>query len=169
MSRLHILQRIGPNLYEAAIHAAVPDGTNSAGVAWSAAIVAAGLNRTSLSAALISEKEAAQIAAGTVIEDRFQWGEDVNLEHVVAAEIAKGGAVQIAKGAIVSRTMERKVGNDDPVTWVEEDFNRGVDANLDSLVSAGVAKAYSDKLDERIAAFIEKTLTSLDRFGETVA
>lgn len=172
MSRMHILQRIGPNLYEAAIHAPVPDGTNSAGVSWSDAIVAAGLNRTSLTAGkggTITDEKAAQIAAGTVIEGRIQWGDDVNLEHVVAADIAKSGNVQIAKGAIISRTMERKVGKDDTVAWVEEDFQRGVDANLDSLVAAGVADANSKRLDGYIAKLIEETLERLDRFGETVA
>jgi hypothetical protein len=80
--RMHILQATGPNLYSVVVHAPTPAGNNSAGVAWSTAIQNAGLAGTSMEtgngAGQISTNEANQVAAGTVIEAQFAWGDDPN-------------------------------------------------------------------------------------------
>ena len=80
MARLHILQQTGTNLYDVVVHAPTPAGNNQAGVAWSTAIVNAGLARTSMTQGngpgQIATAEANQVTAGSVIEARFQWGDD---------------------------------------------------------------------------------------------
>lgn len=90
MSRMHILEQVQPNVYNVIVHAPTPAGNNSAGFAWSVVVAAAQtrLNRdgvvvgptsamvTGTAPGQIDSAEAAQIAAGTVIEARFQWGDD---------------------------------------------------------------------------------------------
>lgn len=168
MSRLHILHRIGPDLYDAVIHAPVPKGTNSAGVEWSAAIVAAGLNRTSLPAGLISEDEAKQIAAGTVIEGRVQHGDDTGLENAVAMKIILDEAIPTDAKAAVATVVGRKIVDGEEVDAVEDRYARGADTNLDSLVEAAHEKAKSDYIDREIDDLIKETMARLDRYGETV-
>ena len=78
--RLHVLEAAGPNVYSVAVHSPVSGGNNSAGVAWSTALVNAGLAVTQMAvgtgAGQISSAEAAQVAAGTVLETSFQWQDD---------------------------------------------------------------------------------------------
>jgi hypothetical protein len=80
MARLHILQQSGINVYGVVVHAPTPVGNNSAGVPWSVAIQNAGFANTSLPVGngpgQITQAEANQVEAGTLIEARFQWGND---------------------------------------------------------------------------------------------
>ena len=80
MARLHNMEQVGNNLYNVVVHATVPNGNNSAGIAWSTAIVNAGLAVTSMTVGngpgQITQNEANQIASGSVIEAPFQWGDD---------------------------------------------------------------------------------------------
>lgn len=77
MSRLHILQQTGNNVYNVVVHATTPAGNNSAGVLISDAIKNAGLAVTSMTVGngpgQIATAEANQVSAGTVIEAPFQW------------------------------------------------------------------------------------------------
>ena len=78
--RLHILQEIAPNLYDVVVHTPTPAGNNQAGIAWSVALVNSGLAVTSLPVGngpgQIASNEANQVTSGSVIETRFQWGDD---------------------------------------------------------------------------------------------
>lgn len=90
MARMHILQQVSPNLYDVVVHVPTPAGNNAAGFAWSAVVAAAQSSRdkdgvviapassmiTGTGPGQIDAAEAAQIAAGTVIETRFQWGDE---------------------------------------------------------------------------------------------
>lgn len=80
MARMHILEQSQPNLYNVIVHAPTPAGNNQAGIAWSTAIVNAGLARTALTTGngpgQITAAEANQVTNGTVIEATFQWGDD---------------------------------------------------------------------------------------------
>lgn len=82
MARLHILQSSGNNLYNVVVHAPTPAGSNAAGVLWSDAIKNSGLAVTSMTVGngpgQISSAESNQVAAGTVIEAPFPWGDDPN-------------------------------------------------------------------------------------------
>jgi hypothetical protein len=77
MARIHVLQRTGLNTYDCVVHSPTPAGNNSAGVAWATALVNSGLNVTRLETGTgpgqITSAEAAQVAAGTVIETSFTW------------------------------------------------------------------------------------------------
>lgn len=90
MARMHILEQSQPNVFNVIVHAPTPAGNNGAGLAWSAVVAAAQtrLNRdgvvvgptsamlTGTGPGQITAAEAAEIAAGTVIEATFQWGDD---------------------------------------------------------------------------------------------
>jgi hypothetical protein len=80
MSRLHILQQVQPNTYQVVVHAQTPAGNNSVGLAWSAVLVAAGLARTRLpigtGPGMITQVEADQVVAGTLIEAALTWGDN---------------------------------------------------------------------------------------------
>lgn len=184
MSRLHILQRTGPNLYDAVIHAPVPSGTNSAGVEWSQAIIDAGLNRTSLKmgkGGQITDEEAALIAAGKVIETQMHWGVDTGLDDgFVEEHIAKNGADGIAAGALGEEKVETKIRNlkgeevfdDAGVAVVVETtrrvYRRGVDSQLDAVVDDGRAKAVDVQLNRLIADHLAEVMDRLDQPMMTV-
>ncbi len=93
MSKIHILQGAGPGQYQAVVHAAVPAGTNAAGVVWSDAIKNSGMGTTVLvvgnGPGQISQSEANQIAAGTVIEAQFQWQEGTDIDVVASQSVAE--------------------------------------------------------------------------------
>ena len=76
MSRLHVLEGAG-GVYRIVVHNATPAGNNSAGVAWSAALINSGNNTTTMVTGTgpgqITSAEAGQIAAGTVIEGVFTF------------------------------------------------------------------------------------------------
>lgn len=80
MARLHIREQTGVNTYNVVVHSPTPVGNNSAGVAWSAAIVASSAPVTQMSigngSGQITNAEANQVAAGTVLETAFQWQDD---------------------------------------------------------------------------------------------
>lgn len=67
-------------LYTVVVHVVTPVGNNSAGVAWSTAVVNAGLNKTIMATGTgpgqISATDAASIATGTLLEGSFQWRDD---------------------------------------------------------------------------------------------
>lgn len=80
MSRMHILQQAGINVYNVVVHAPTPAGNNSAGVSWATAIQNAGMGVTQLRVGNgpgeITQNEANQVSGGTLIEAMFQWGDD---------------------------------------------------------------------------------------------
>ena len=80
MSNIHVLAGAGRNRYTVLVHVATPAGNNSAGVAWSTAVINAKRNTTVLAtgtaAGQITSAEAAQVAAGTVLEGSFEWDDD---------------------------------------------------------------------------------------------
>ena len=80
MSNIHVLAGAGLNRYTVVVHVATPAGNNAAGVPWSTAIVNAKRNTTVLltgnGVGQITAAEAAQVAAGTVLEGSFDWGDD---------------------------------------------------------------------------------------------
>lgn len=80
MSRIHVLQMSGNNVYSCICHATTPGGNNSAGVLWADALKNAGLAQTAMPAGTgagqITPAEQAQVEAGAVIEAAFQWGDD---------------------------------------------------------------------------------------------
>lgn len=84
MSTIHLLTSNG-NVYNVVIHIATPVGNNSAGFSWSECIKNSHRNNTSLSVGVgpgqITQTEADQIAAGTLIEASMQWGDDLSLNN----------------------------------------------------------------------------------------
>lgn len=80
MAKIHVLGRAGLNVYTVVIHATTPAGNNSAGISWATAIANSGHNTTILpvgnGAGQISQNEANQVAAGSIIEAILQWGDD---------------------------------------------------------------------------------------------
>lgn len=82
MAKIHVLHGAGGNAFMVTVHIATPAGNNSAGVLWSDAIKNAGLNNTIMTVGTgpgqISQSEADAIAAGTVIEGVFPWGDNPN-------------------------------------------------------------------------------------------
>ena len=80
MSNIHVLAGSGRNRYMVVVHVATPAGNNSADVAWSTAVINAKRNTTVLetgtAAGQITSAEAAQVAAGTVLEGSFEWDDD---------------------------------------------------------------------------------------------
>jgi hypothetical protein len=81
MAKFHVLTASGgPDTYLVVVHAPAPVGNNAAGVAWSDAIKNSGRGMTMMTVGTgpgqISNTEANQIAAGTVIEDSFAWQDD---------------------------------------------------------------------------------------------
>lgn len=80
MSRLHIMQQVGKDLYNVIVHAPTPAGSNSAGILWSDALKNSGLAVTSMPIGTgpgqITTAESTQVAAGTVIEASFRWGDN---------------------------------------------------------------------------------------------
>jgi len=80
MGSIHILTGGTNGVYTVAVHTTTPAGNNSVGVPWATAIVNSGRNKTILptgtGAGQITSAEAAQIAAGQVIETVMQWGDD---------------------------------------------------------------------------------------------
>lgn len=77
MARMHILQSSGLNVYSVVVHATTPGGNNSAGVAWTTALQNSGLAVTQMvvgnGPGQITQAEANQIAAGTLVEASFAW------------------------------------------------------------------------------------------------
>lgn len=109
MSRLHILQQAGNNVYNVIVHAPIPAGNNSAGVPYATAIQNAGLANTTMTIGTgpgqVQQAEADQIASGTVLETSFHWEDnpawdnparnaDLNLraQQAVDAALANYGA-----------------------------------------------------------------------------
>lgn len=86
MANIHVLTGSQKNVYTVVVHLTVPVGNNSAGVAWSTAIVNAGLNKTQLATGTgpgqIVTADASAIAAGTLFEGSFQWGDNPALTAV---------------------------------------------------------------------------------------
>lgn len=80
MARLHIREQAGNNLYNVIVHSPTPAGNNSAGAAWSSVIQAALAPTTQMTVGngfgQITNTEANAVAAGTVIETAFIWGDD---------------------------------------------------------------------------------------------
>jgi hypothetical protein len=94
------MQANGLNQYEVVVHSPTPAGNNSAGVAWSAVLVNGGNNASSLpigaGGGRISQNEANQIAAGTVFETKFSWGDDpawTNPQRIADLELRAQQAV----------------------------------------------------------------------------
>lgn len=83
MSRIHLLSG-NKGLYNFVVHQATPIGNNSAGVAWSAALIASGMAHTTIPTVgngpgQIAQSEKDAIEAGTIIEARGQYGDDGSL------------------------------------------------------------------------------------------
>lgn len=81
MSKIHVLQGAGPNLYQVVIHAPAPVGNNDAGVSWATAISNSGHNTSVMPVGngpgQISQAELNQIQSGSVIEGTFVWQNDL--------------------------------------------------------------------------------------------
>jgi hypothetical protein len=80
MARMHLLQSVGYNVYDVVVHAPTPNSNNAAGVPWATAIANSGRAISSLPVGngpgQITQSELNQVQAGTLIEARFQWGDD---------------------------------------------------------------------------------------------
>lgn len=87
MPRMHIMEQVNPgqNLYSVIVHAPAPAGNNSANVPWATAIVNAGLAVSQMTvgngAGQITQSEQNQVAAGSVIEAAFLWGDDPSWDN----------------------------------------------------------------------------------------
>jgi hypothetical protein len=83
MAKIHVLQRVGYNLYQCVVHATTPAGNNAAGVAWATAIANSGRNQTSMvtgnGPGQIATAEANSVANGTVVEAQFIYQDDPSL------------------------------------------------------------------------------------------
>ena len=75
MSRLHVLELIGPNLYRVILHEATPVANNSAGLSWATVLIGSGSAKTKMTEGTgpgqIATAEKAQVEAGTVVEGEF--------------------------------------------------------------------------------------------------
>lgn len=75
--RMHIMEQGALNQYRVIVHAPTPAGNNSAGFLWALVLINAGLAVTSMkigaSAGQITQAEADQVAAGTMIETQLVW------------------------------------------------------------------------------------------------
>lgn len=80
MAKIHILAGNTANLYTAVVHATVPAGNNAAGTPWADAIKNSGNATTIMTVGTgpgqITQAEANQILAGTVIEAVFVFQDD---------------------------------------------------------------------------------------------
>jgi hypothetical protein len=110
MSRIHVLQRTGLNTYDCVVHSPTPAGNNSAGFAWSAVLANAGLNVTRMATGTgvgqITSAEAAQVAAGTVIETQFTWEDNPTWNNTQRLADLSTRADQAVAGAL-SQYAER--------------------------------------------------------------
>jgi len=113
MARLHIREQTGPNIYNVIVHSPTPAGNNSAGVAWVAANLASNVSVTQMSigngVGQITNAEANQVAAGTVMETAFQWGDDpawTNAERLADLEIRAAQAVNDAVMTMQARLKQ---------------------------------------------------------------
>jgi hypothetical protein len=74
------MQSNGNNQYSVVVHTPTPAGNNSAGVPWSDVLVNSAANVSSMvvgaGGGRISNAEKTQIAAGSVFETQFSWGDD---------------------------------------------------------------------------------------------
>lgn len=79
MSAIHVLGGNGSS-FRVVVHINAPAGNNAAGTAWADAIKNSGRAKTVMTvgagAGQITQAEADQIAAGTVVEGAFIWGDD---------------------------------------------------------------------------------------------
>lgn len=80
MARIHVLQSVGPNLYQVVVHDTTPAGNNSAGISWATAIQNAGLATSVMTlgngAGQIAQNELNQVQAGTTLEGVFTFQDD---------------------------------------------------------------------------------------------
>jgi len=80
MSKMHVLDGGTNNVYSVVVHTAVPAGNNAAGTPWATALINSKRNTTIMTigtgAGQITQAEADQIAAGTVLEGSFIWQDD---------------------------------------------------------------------------------------------
>jgi hypothetical protein len=107
---MHILDSAGTNLYRVVVHTNTPVGNNSAGVAWTAALAASGLNVSQLTvgngAGQITQNEMNQITNGTVFETTFVWGDDpswTNQQRLDDLNVRAGQAVAEAAAVMQAR------------------------------------------------------------------
>lgn len=111
MARIHVLSRAGLNVYSCIVHAPTPAGNNVVGVAWSTAIQNSGNNTTQLTIGngpgQITNAEANQVTAGTMIEATFPWEDNplwTNAERTADLTTRAAQAV-----AIVTADLQEKL------------------------------------------------------------
>jgi hypothetical protein len=79
---MHILTGSYGGIYRVIVHAPTPAGTNGAGVLWSDALKNSGRAITRMTvgngAGQITNAEANNVAAGSVLEAEFNWQDDPN-------------------------------------------------------------------------------------------
>jgi hypothetical protein len=80
MSKIHVLEGAGHNLFTVVVHANTPAGNNSAGTSWADAIKNSGRATSILTVGTgpgqIQQNEMNSITNGAIIEGSFQWGDD---------------------------------------------------------------------------------------------
>lgn len=110
MARLHIREQAGNNLYNVIVHSPTPAGNNSAGTAWSSVIQAALSPVTQMTIGngfgQITNTEANAVAAGTVIETQFLWGDQPEWDNATRVADLNIRATQAVDDA-VARIQER--------------------------------------------------------------
>lgn len=107
MSAIHILDSDGNGNYRAVLHTATPGTNNSAGLSWSAVIVAAGLNTTVLTEGngigQITTTEKTAVTAGTTMEVVVSLPVESNAATGASIDALALAAVNAAKAALQTR------------------------------------------------------------------
>jgi len=112
MSKLHVLRGTQSLDYTIVVHGPTPAGNNSAGVAWSACLVAAGLAQTQMTIGSgpgqISQAEADGIAAGTTMEAVFSFTDEPALTTPQRNALLDAQATQLLQGLQDRYALELK-------------------------------------------------------------
>jgi hypothetical protein len=111
MSRLHVREQVGLNLYSVIVHSPTPAGTNAVGNSWSSCILASSSPVTQMSIGngigQITNAEANQVATGAVMETQFQWGDDPNWTNQQRLDDLAVRATQAVNDAVA--TMQSRL------------------------------------------------------------
>lgn len=106
MARLHIREQAGNNLYSVIVHSPAPVGNNSTGTAWASVIQAADAPVTQMTVGngfgQITNAEANAVAAGTVLETAFLWGDDPTWD-----DATRNADLNIRAGQAVAEAVAR--------------------------------------------------------------
>lgn len=112
MSKIHILTGGNDGVYTAVVHITTPGGNNAANTPWPTAIINSGRAKTIMTtgtgAGQIASAEAAQVAAGTVIEGVMQWQDTPSMSNAERLADLDAQATQLTNELLARWQVELK-------------------------------------------------------------